>query len=700
MRYILLNLLAGLLSAQTVSFLAPRTFVDASLPTAIISGDFNNDGMLDVVVTGFDGYDFFAGNGRGAFRPPIGTSNGLFSQTVAADFNGDGNLDLASIDSPEITTTVTVSLGNGDGTFQPGIAYSLPTAPSSLAVGDFNNDGIPDLALSNGATISVLLGRGDGTFRPVINSPANGSILGIAAGDLNGDGNLDLATLDASGTGPCMQVFIGNGRGSFSLGSSVPVNYNLLPVIAIGDLRNNGILDVVAVTGDETLVFVGNGNGTFLPAVTYPIPDGDSIAIADVNRDGKLDLLVGDYYTDGVSVLLGNGDGTFQAASLAGAGVLVQGVAAGDFNGDGIADFVTANGGSDSITVFLGDKHARFNAPNIAVSSANAIAAADFNGDGNLDFAVSNIIFGVDTSQVFLYLGDRKGGFHQSDVVTVPDSGWLISGDFNRDGKADLVTLGDKSISVLLGNGRGQLGPPRGFPVATGGGTGLAADFNRDGKLDLAIAATYGNQLAIMLGNGDGTFQAPVLIPIPGQPHGILSGDVNGDGIADLVVTCQNTNEVAVLLGKGDGSFQSPVYYPTGEYPQYVAIGDVNGDGKTDLAVSNTYSNDITLLLGNGDGTFQTGFSLLACPYGCFPRAIEILDLNGDGKMDLAVAAQETDALAVLLGNGDGTFFTPHYFGTEGSPINMATGRFSGRQIPDALLVSPLGVSVLLNTSP
>ena len=547
MRLVILSLFAGVVAAQTISFRAPRDFAGGTQPEVVSTGDFNNDGNLDVITSDDAGYQFLAGIGDGSFRTPIASANGYFDHTVAGDFNGDGNLDLASINSYDEVGTVSVSLGNGDGTFRPPIVYPLPNVATSIAVGDFNGDGIPDLAFSImnpdvlfDGSLSVLIGQADGTFAGAITTTANGSIYGIAAADLNGDGKLDLAAIYLNHTNAYMQVFLGDGLGSFAFGSNAILDANPVPAfLAISDLNGDGAPDVAVAGSTAAYVFLSSGSGTFLRAETYPVLDGESIAIADVNGDHKPDLLVGDYLSNGVSVLLGKGDGTFSSQLFAAAGYGVTGVASGDFNGDRFLDFVTVNQVSDSVSVFLGNPRSYFNATTVPVTDPDAIITKDFNDDGKLDFAVSTVSLGVTNTPLIVYLGDGKGGFTQSAAVEIPSAGSLVAGDFNGDGRNDIVAVSSDSISVLLGDGAGQFGSPNQMFVTRGLSAGITRDFDRDGILDLALSVTYKDQVAILLGNGDGTFQTPTLISVCGQPHGIASADLNGDKRTDLVVACR-----------------------------------------------------------------------------------------------------------------------------------------------------------------
>jgi hypothetical protein len=256
--------------------------------------------------------------------------------------------------------------------------------------------------------------------------------------------------------------------------------------------------------------------------------------------------------------------------------------------------------------------------------------------------------------------------------------------------------------------------PPAGigpFCVAVG-------DFNGDGIPDLAVAdwgqIYIGNpgKLWILLGNGDGTFQAP-----QGYSTGITTahvavGDFNGDGILDVVVA--NSGEyltgqgggVAVLLGNGDGTFQAPVNYAAGSYPFSVAVADLNGDGIPDLVVTNSVSQDVSVLLGNGDGTFRAAINHPVGPYsesGNPGLAVAVMDFNGDGKPDLAVAFG--GGVRLLFGNGDGTFQTSASSYVAGNaPYGIAVGDFKGDGFPGLAVANSIndvndknGLSILIN---
>ena len=325
------------------------------------------------------------------------------SFAAAGDFNGDGIQDLAVTN--QVSNNVNILLGNGSGGFTnaSGSPIAVGAVAYGVAVGDFNGDGITDLAVTNfgSGTVSILLGNGDGTFtQTLIPTVAVGTNpYGVAVGDFNGDGVADLVITNE--TSSTVRIFLGNGDGTFTqaTGSPVPVGTNPYSV-AVADFNGDGIQDLaVANNGSGNVsILLGNGNGTFTNASASPIAVGSTFALAtgDFNGDGIPDLAVTNYAVSGtVRLLLGNGDGTFTNAS--GSPVAVGnspiGVNVGDFNGDGIADLAVANNGNTTVSILLGNGSGGF-APSsgspVTVGSPRYMAVGDFNGDGITDLAVPN----------------------------------------------------------------------------------------------------------------------------------------------------------------------------------------------------------------------------------------------------------------------------------------------------------------------
>src|SRR5947209_4767782 len=262
-------------------------------------------------------------------------------------------------------------------------------------------------------------------------------------------------------------------------------------------------------------------------------------------------------------------------------------------------------------------------------------------------------------------------------------SGIVVS-DFNGDGKPDLavVNFGDWTAWVLLGNGDGTFQPAKNIYFASGGGFPwyiAEGDFNGDGKPDLVITNYGDNSVSVLLGNGDGTFQAARTFPVGIHPGLVAVGDFNGDRKPDLVVSNVDSSTVSVLLGNGDGTFLPALNFPAGPNPWYFAVGDFNLDGKLDLAVADygcsldcsvSPSNSVSLLLGNGDGTFQPASQLTV---GNGPAGVAVGDFNGDGKPDLAVANVNANAISVLPGNA-GTGVPPILSGLSLNPSSVTGG--------------------------
>jgi FG-GAP-like repeat/Abnormal spindle-like microcephaly-assoc'd, ASPM-SPD-2-Hydin len=354
---------------------------------------------------------------------------------VVADFNGDGNLDMAVVN--EMDDTVSVFLGNGDGTFQARVPYPVGRAPVFVLAGDFNGDGRPDLVVVNAGdnTISVLLGQGDGTFQKAITFSPTLPPLFIRSGDFNGDGNLDLAVSTAFANS--ISVLLGNGDGTFqnAIVTDIPAGAGDL---AVGDLNHDGKLDVViASSGLDTLL--GNGDGTFQsPLITPASPF--RIAVADMNGDGNLDVIyTGGPSTPSVTVLLGRGDGSFGSGFSSSTPVSPIYLLVADLNGDGIPD--VAIGTDDGLSTLLGNgdgslqPHSESNVPNSANSTP--LVAGDFNQDGRIDLIVVN--------------GDNNmiNSLLQTHAVVVPISLSLGVVPVGRSSQPMPVTLSNNGTAAL-----------------------------------------------------------------------------------------------------------------------------------------------------------------------------------------------------------------------------------------------------------
>jgi hypothetical protein len=292
---------------------------------------------------------------------------------VAGDFNGDGKVDLVVADSTPTSQLLSTLIGNGDGTFQNNISQTLPGILRSLAVGDFNGDGKLDVAAVIDSTnaVSIFLGHGDGSFAAPVQYPTGPMSVSppyhnVLVGDFNGDGKLDLAVATDNG----LVIFLGNGNGTFQPFSLMPSLLSYDPgdeLLALADLNGDGKLDVIKATQTGMInAALGNGDGTFQQAQAFQIPailNTESAVVGDFNADGKLDLAFASQSSDVVTILFGNGDGTFKGHieySVPGVSNDVNFMVAADFNGDGALDMALADYGAGEVSVFVNQPVAAF----------------------------------------------------------------------------------------------------------------------------------------------------------------------------------------------------------------------------------------------------------------------------------------------------------------------------------------------------
>ncbi|NGO38261.1 hypothetical protein G4L39_02470, partial [Limisphaera ngatamarikiensis] len=501
-----------------------------------------------------------------------------------------------------------LGLGGGEGasgSFVVGSSFGVGRNPYYVVAGDWNGDGVMDLATANLSSddVSVLLGRGDGTFGVATNVGAGDGPVALAAGDVNGDGVMDLVVANAYSHD--VSVLLGRGDGGFGSVTNWSVGRNPNGLV-LGDFNGDGWLDVATAnngSGDVS-VRLGVGGGGFGGVTNWAAGSGPvGLAVGDLNGDGRLDLVVANYGSGDVGVWLGRGDGGFEGGVRYGGLNRPRGVAVGDVNGDGLMDVVVVNSGDNTLGVLLG------------------------NGDGTLRPVVS---YGAGTSDPY----------------------WLALGDLNGDGWLDVVigSYGSSRVVVLLNGGAGVFeGPVRysvdGNPIGV-----VVGDWDGDGWLDLASANYSGNSVTVLRAVGvGGLVEDPVG---SGVRHGYGRGNLSGRGDVDYWSFGGRAGDrvmVAVEVPGNPGS--SGLYYrlegPDGRVlTDFYAQGNGTGQsGPVELPVSGVYRVRVSY---NYDywGEYRLRV-LVASP----PWQLEAEDNNTVGRANVPVfTRQGTNQWALIAG--------------------------------------------------
>jgi len=475
---------------------------------------------------------------------------------VAADFRGNGDQDIAIAN--DLDNTVSILLGNGDGTFQPQVTYGTGLGPEGIAVGDFNRDGKLDLAIVNDLadTVSVLLGNGDGTFQLHVDYATGLEPIGIAAGDFNGDGKLDLAVTDQ--VEDTVSILLGNGNGTFRTHVDYYVGGQPAGVV-VCDFNGDDHLDVaVANFGTDTItVLSGNGDGTFQSATDYATATGPvSLVAADFNGDGLPDLVVAELLTSQVSFLPGEGASGFGDRVDYNTGLYPESVATGDFNGDGILDLaLPTDDALGSVSVLLGKGTGVFQSSVDFLTGLLpvSLSTADFNGDGRLDVASAD------------ENSNSASALLESTALLAPTSLLFASQNLGTTSAPQAVTLTNVGSPALSISSISSTAP---FAQTNNCGNSLAGSSSctinvtftpttagtSTGTLSVTDDAAGSPQVASLTGTGTG----PLVSLSPGS---LNFGNVNvGSVSSSQVVTVSNTGNATLNISSITTSSEFGLY--------------------------------------------------------------------------------------------------------------------------------------------
>jgi hypothetical protein len=642
-------------------------------PADVALAHLDGDGRLDAVVACMDAgvLAVLPGRGDGSFgaATPVASLAVPVAVTVA-DLEGDDRADLVALLASDGGSpgALAVVVRRADGGWEPPAVIATGGAPVDFRVADADQDGRADLVVANRLPdeLVVLHGVGPGRYEISTRIPLDGAPMVLAVGDWNGDAWPDVAVAHTrfapGGVVRRISVFLGGSTGF----ERQPDLYTIEHAIALesADLDADGSADLVSL-GTVAWVYLGRGDGRF--ATLRPFEAGGepwAMTFADLTGDGNLDLATAAVATQGACVLSGNGDGTFGLVAVL-TGYLPQSVALRDLDGDAVLDLVVANQLADVLTVHRGLGTGGFGAGRDHPTARDpaGVAVADVDGDGALDLlAVSFDQEGVGFLSVLR--ADGAGGWlPHADVPLAAPATIMALGDWNGDQHVDVAAAvwtadwpADGAVHVLLGRGDGSF-DDAGLVAVGPLPMGLGA-FDVDGDADLDLVATYrmdatgpNGGASILHGHGDGTFTDRQDVATGDDPRGVAAGDLDGDGKLDLVVANSGyvmgvPGSLTVLLGRGGGAFERAPDVPTGTGSWALVLADFDRDGRQDVAVTNASANTVSVLLGAGDGSFGGRFDVGT---GSRPVGLAAGDLDGDSRPDLATANSGGTSVTLLF---------------------------------------------------
>ena len=683
-------------------------------PTDHVLADFDGDGDLDVAQSYARGFfdsisprfGVVFNHGDGTFSAPTFklTPSGFTAAIAGADLDGDGDIDVALAQSePMGGEHVLVFLNSGTGAFGAQRRRLVGVRPVDVVAADFDADGDIDLAAScaDDRVISVLLNDGAARFSRsdvvLVERPNR-----IEAGDFDSDGAAELLVEVQTGS-PVAILLANDGSGSFTQTATyAPRRFvNRGGDVAAGDIDNDGDLDVVVGYGwdgnfDERFITVARNDGAGGFAASEMIPTGapftmTDVRVSDATGDGVADIIAAGTTTvapEGWVLLAGDGAGGFQPGSIVFTGQAANRVSSGDVSGDGWPDVIVNNSGAKSLTVHVGGPQGFKTPTKHRVSEfTDRLAIGDVDLDGDLD------VVSAYSSHIYTLFNDGDGVFN---VTQEPASLACIEpirlADLDGDGFLDLLMLRERNcppydLHTFTNDGDGTFSRHTVWSLGSAGDNEMTTlDFDNDGDIDVAITESLGcascpRVLVFLLENrGDGTFELPIrLVDNFHSMRRIEAADIDQDGNMDLVGSAASDG-IGVLFGDGAGNFAPIATFPltAGDIAasSWVAIDDMNNDGLPDVAYAGARNNSagdadiVGVMLNQGAGQFvDAGWRLAAATVDnvLVQYGLDTLDADLDGNRDIIMGSIDSDDMFLFLGNGDGTVRRPLRFGLNGN---------------------------------
>jgi len=654
-----------------------------------------------------------------SYTPPLRVTVGTTPrEVVVGDIDVDGHKDI--ITSNFGSGSISLQKGVGNGCFVS--AQTFNTGPNShgLALADLNQDNVLDLVVTKGAinssSLSVLLGNGidfdpktDYTTSPTPRSPNH-----VNVGDLNKDGWPDLIVANENPSGS-FSVLYNNGNGTFATGVDFPSGNGSVFFVASDDVNGDTYPDVAIAShfGGTASIYLNDGLGGFAPEITYPSAAGPHyVVLKDLNGDSRSEMIVANAIANSISVFINNGSGSFSGPATYSTGNYPTTISVADMDNDGKLDLVVGNAGSGSVTVFPGDGTGGFGAyTSFSVGGQPySVATGDFDEDGSLDI----VSVDLSSNRVTLLRTLSNSTCIPSIVTFAPTSGPIgttvtITGDNFGAMPADNIVYFGATRATVTAASATQLTVevPAGatyqpITVQVSGliafsSTPFAVTFPGGGTID---ACSYAPKVDFISGT---------------TPLSTYIGDLDGDGKADLVTGNQNSNTISVFrntstTGTVDAtSFTSKVDFAVGSQPYLVVIGDIDGDGKLDIAAANNQSNAVSVLRNTstpGSITASSFATKVDFTVGLNPFSVAIGDLDADGKPELVVSNYNSNSVSVFKNIGaagsftSGSLATKIDFTTASGPSSVMIGDLDGDGKPDLATGGNLTtISVLRNTT-